>query len=97
MNVPVLLIPAGSKDFFSRDKDADVRSLQNVLPFSFVEHFPDNGHDIHTENPIGLAEVLQRFILENCIASTPLSTSGCISTINELHGLEEQESTIDTI
>ena len=70
LKVPVLLISAGSRDFFSENKDVDVSALCDVLPMAFVDKFPANGHDIHTENPVGLAEVLRRYVIETLAGGT---------------------------
>ena len=65
-NGPVLLLPAGSTDFFSDDKSQDVSTLEEAMKARgesvFVHWFLENGHDVHTENPYAVAAAINERI-----------------------------------
>ncbi len=60
LEVPTLLIPAGSKANWAGDKEATVANAVALLPHGASHWFVDADHDIHAQHPNELAQVILR-------------------------------------
>jgi pimeloyl-ACP methyl ester carboxylesterase len=58
ISVPILFLPAGSADAFSRNKETDIEYALTHIPIAEAVWFRDNCHDVHTENPSEVAAVI---------------------------------------
>ena len=62
LKVPLLLLPSGVPSSFSKSKDEEIQTLKECVEKVSIEWFNNNGHDLHTENPYSIANVIIRHI-----------------------------------